>query len=392
MVKPMRDMMTKMEETVKDKTMEQLMKDPVWPTTVNTAAVALIPKEANQTPTPLDLPPISVTCLLYNLWAGTRFIGVIRWCKTWLPKSVAGSIPQNRIQECAWTVLLAMEGEEEGVATAAIDSFKFFDMIVWEVVFPMMGKMGVPESVWKLQASFVFHLKRFFRQGQSCGEVWKAMNGVVQGCSLSVVTVACITGLWMDGMNRQVPEVKATTMVDDRRLCAVGTEKFKVLEEAIEHTKKFDEEVGNKFNSKKSTVATSLMSQQKDIKKVATRQKLKHVTSENHVGCQLSQGKQRSREVQNERAAKATTTINRIGTIRSMFTFEQREHLVMSTGMTQYAFGVEGGDAGKKACASLTAAVTRTMWKDQRRRCKEIRLTTLVRGHAIDPMQRAGYQ
>ena len=144
----------------------------------------------------------------------------------------------------------------------------------------MMGKMGVPESVWKLQASFVFHLKRFFRQGQSCCEVWKAMNGVVQGCSLSLVTVACITGLWMDGMNRQIPEIKATTMVDDRRLYAVGTEKFKILEEAIEYTKKFDEEVGNKFNTKKSTVATSLMGQQKDIKKVATRQKLKYVTSE----------------------------------------------------------------------------------------------------------------
>ena len=113
MVKPIRDMMTKMEETVKDKTMEQLMRDPVWRTTVSSAAVALIPKEANQTPTPLDLRPITVTCLLYNLWAGTRFIDVIRWYKTWLPKSVAGGIPENRIHECVWTVLLAMEGEEE---------------------------------------------------------------------------------------------------------------------------------------------------------------------------------------------------------------------------------------------------------------------------------------
>ena len=33
---------------------------------------------------------------------------------------------------------------------------------------------------------------------------------------------ACITGLWMDGMNRQIPEIKATTMVDNRRLYAVG--------------------------------------------------------------------------------------------------------------------------------------------------------------------------
>ena len=136
------------------------------------------------------------------------------------------------------------------------------------------------------------------------------MNGVVQGCSFSLVTVACITGLWMEGMNQQVPEIKATTMFDDRRLYVAGTEKFRILEEAIEYTKKI-EDVGNKFNDKKSTVATSLMSEQKNIVKIATRQKLKHVTSDKQVGCQLSQGKQRNREVQNERAAKATITTSR---------------------------------------------------------------------------------
>ena len=38
-------------------------------------------------------------------------------------------------------------------------------------------------------------------------------------------------------MSQQVPEIEATTMVDDRRLYAVGTEKFRILEEAIEYTK-----------------------------------------------------------------------------------------------------------------------------------------------------------
>ena len=47
-----------------------------------------------------------------------------------------------------------------------------------------------------------------------------------------------------------------------------------------------------------------------------------------------------------------------------------REHLVMSAGTTQYVFGVEAGDAGKETCSSLTAAVTKTLWTDQRRRCK----------------------
>ena len=48
MVEPMRDMMTEMEETVDNMTMEQLMEDPVWPATVSMAAVALIPKAANR--------------------------------------------------------------------------------------------------------------------------------------------------------------------------------------------------------------------------------------------------------------------------------------------------------------------------------------------------------
>ena len=64
-------------------------------------------------------------------------------------------------------------------------------------------------------------------------------------------------------------------------------------------------------------------------------QRDKYVTS---VGYQLAHGKQKNREVQNERAAKATTMINRIGMIRSIFTFEQREHFEMAAGMTAVCF------------------------------------------------------
>ena len=74
--------------------------------------------------------------------------------------------------------------------------------------------------------------------------------------------------------------------------------------------------------------------------------------------------------MQNERAAKATITMDRIDTIRNIFTFEQREHSVTSAGTTQYVFAVEARDAEQEACASLTAAVTKTLWTDQRRRCK----------------------
>ena len=111
----------------------------------------------------VQMPPITVTCLLYNLWAGTRFVHVIRWCKTLLPKSVARGIQEHRIQECVWTVLLAVEGEVEGVATAAIDSSKFFDIIVLDVVVTMMED-GSPRPSAEPPSQLRLHLKRFFRQ------------------------------------------------------------------------------------------------------------------------------------------------------------------------------------------------------------------------------------
>ena len=72
-----------------------------------------------------------------------------------------------------------------------------------------------------------------------------------------------------------------------------------------------------------------------------------HVTNEEQVRYQLSQGTHRNRKVQNERAAKEPVTINRIDMIRCIFTDEQRQHLITAAGMTQYAGGVEGGDAVK---------------------------------------------
>ena len=77
-------------------------------------------------------------------------------------------------------------------------------------------------------------------------------------------------------------------MVDDRTLYAGRTEKFRILEEAIEYTTTYDEEVGSKFKPQDSTVATPLMSEKKDTKKIAERPKLKHVTCEEQVGPPLS--------------------------------------------------------------------------------------------------------
>ena len=100
-------MMTKVDETVENMTLEQLMETSVWPAAVSTAAVALIPKERAS----------CVTC-----GQGHASLMSSDGAKTWMRKKFAGVFPGDRTQECVWIVLLAMEGEDRGVASAAIDS------------------------------------------------------------------------------------------------------------------------------------------------------------------------------------------------------------------------------------------------------------------------------
>ena len=116
-------------------------------------------------------------------------------------------------------------------------------------------------------------------------------------------------------------------------------------------------------------------------RRFSQRQKVNHVTSEKQVRYQLSQGKQRNREVQKS------------GSVRSISTVWTERALEICGRHDAVRFWVERGDAGKEACASLTHANTNTLWE---RPLKEVQghtlFTTRVRKHAVDPMQRACYQ
>ena len=161
-------------------------------------------REALTTPTPLELRPVTVSGFLYNLGAGTRFVDVIRWCTNLVAQICGGRHSRTSHSKVCMDCVVG-NGRRRGRSCHG-------------------GNLTRPSSSTR-------------------GELWKAMNGVVQGCSLSLVTVAYSTCLWMDGMNQQVPQIKATTMVDDRRLYAVGTEQFRILQEAVEYTKTIDDEV-----------------------------------------------------------------------------------------------------------------------------------------------------
>ena len=78
---------------------------------------------------------------------------------------------QQAWQNAIWPLLLKMEAmtmdeKEEGIATAAIDSEKYFDSIRWEVTFQMVERMELDQQIWKPMLNIIAHLKRF---NKGCG-------------------------------------------------------------------------------------------------------------------------------------------------------------------------------------------------------------------------------
>ena len=106
------DYLNNIEEVACEMIYKELIETPIWPENIRTTPVANIKKEA-ESPGPRDVRPITLAATLCCAWSSTT-----------------------------------KDEKEDGIATAAIDSKKYFDSICWEVTFQMLDRMGLDQRIW----------------------------------------------------------------------------------------------------------------------------------------------------------------------------------------------------------------------------------------------------
>ena len=136
---------------------------------------------------------MTLAATLHCAWSSKRYVGQ----KGVAPQNCAGGIPGSRVQNAIWPLLLKMEAmtkdeKEEGIATAAIDSVKYFDSICWEVTFQMLDRMGLDQRIWKPMLNFIAHLDRFNKVAGTLGPTWTCTNSIIQGYSLSLLAISAL--------------------------------------------------------------------------------------------------------------------------------------------------------------------------------------------------------
>ena len=159
-----------------------------WPVEWVHAYVAMIPKSAGGS-RPQDQRPITVLDVLYRIWSKGV---VLAWTpvlqEAYLGPTAmgfrAGTGTLHVVQ--LLTDLIALQRKRRAALWfASFDVEKCYDSLPWWAVFGVMSETGIPSQLVACFQSFYGALERRFRFGQVDGDVWRATNGLAQGCPAS---------------------------------------------------------------------------------------------------------------------------------------------------------------------------------------------------------------
>ena len=179
-----------------------------WPLLLAEGYTALIPKEGP--PGPLNMRPLTVLSMVYRLWAGIRLEEAIRWQEGWAHPCAFGFRPARSALDGATVTQVLLELcrlKGWAVAGMSIDYVKCFDLIPQAVVLALVLELGMDPGVARALGAMYKQLRRAIKVAGCLGAWWRATNGILQGCPLSVNLVNVLTTIWkweMDALREQV--------------------------------------------------------------------------------------------------------------------------------------------------------------------------------------------
>ena len=159
-----------------------------WPAALCWASVSLIPK--GEGGHPLELRPITITPLVYRLWAAVRMKHSHDWQERWVHQGQHGSRKNHGTLNVLAEIAIAFEqawldGEDFG--GLAVDLAKAFDAIPVDITFAVLESMGVDAGMAAALRGMYSQIQRRFKFGNYVGEAFTSTNGILQGCPLSVM-------------------------------------------------------------------------------------------------------------------------------------------------------------------------------------------------------------
>ena len=117
---------------------------------------------------------------------------------------------------CQQIALAEADGKRAG--GLSYDLKKAFDTVPIQLALQIMRQRGADNSVLRAMEAFYRQRPKFFRVDGRCSEAFKASNGLLQGCPLSMLVLTSLATTWIEAWQVRTPEVTPRNFADDLSL------------------------------------------------------------------------------------------------------------------------------------------------------------------------------
>ena len=186
-----------------------------WPAVFAEGYTSLIPKTGEGGP--LGTRPLTVLCMVYRLWVGTRLRDVSLWQEAWAhPRSIQLPRLPCSHRRGKGHGRRAGPGVAQGMEPGWLERIlcQVFDTIPQAVVLRVAQELGMDKGTLRALAAMYWQLQLAFGLAGSMGKWWRATIGILHGCPVSVVLINLLISI----CKMEIDDMRKHVVVATRRL------------------------------------------------------------------------------------------------------------------------------------------------------------------------------
>ena len=307
-----------------------------------------------------------------------------------MPKQLFGGIKGRNMSEVFSRVQLEIDFAKQqntDLIGLKLDKSKCFDRLIPSVTSSLFLAFGVPVTVVTFFIQMYTNLRRFLAYKEWISPTsTTAANGLIQGCSMSLLAINVHMAVWAIFMDR-IPHVNSSVFIDDSYLWAKAVN-VASLQMAIQTTESWDALVGQLLNARKCQVwATSPAS-----RRIAQHNwpNMQHSTNLEILGARIQLSDQLNYEWPQPKTDKILRDLQLIRAIPCSRAIH--EHLISTKVTPQLTFAAQINCIPKKALSAIHNSVANVLWKNRPKwRSKGLLTCLLAKPHRIDPFVARAY-
>ena len=353
-----------------------------FPTVLTQVRMVIHNKDGSDAPLSKRL--ISLQSVFTLLYTGLRFTQLQQWQQEVMPWQLKGGIKGRQMSEVHMTMQLELDAAHSlqgSFAGLKLDKSKCFDRLIPKLCAALMLALGLPKGLVCGFLALYSTMTRYlsFKQWTRSQPISTA-NGVVQGCSLSLLCINLHMAVWA-WLIDHIDGVDFRAFIDDTYLWTRWSS-LDNLVAAVRATELWDTLSGQFLNAAKCEIFATSSSLRQRLKFEFPQMKVVEVV--NILGAFIQTTKKNTGCFP---LTKLQAALRDCETIRSLPCDSTKRAQILATKvLPQVAFAPQLNFLPKRLLARLQCAIADALWQNRPMwRSKHLLLCIIHKAHKLDP-------